>query len=148
LNRFEEAEELFHRGEFIREEFGTNPNLVYLEVQLQKAVFHSRSKQCDEAASVIAAMGEAIPELPFTEEGAESFLNDARVQYTLGRSSQNAEIRMPREHTGIGRCSERVIVTCLSAIRRLRSLGMRTHPLGRSASRMPCPLQRLIRHST
>ena len=83
--RFDEAENLFKQGVFIREEFGTSPNLVLQEVILQKALALSRQGNCQAASASVAALGKPVEGLPFTAEGADRFLNDARTQYLLGR---------------------------------------------------------------
>lgn len=82
--QFDAAEALFRRGVFIREEFGTNPNLVYQEILLQKALASSRQGKCEAASTAVAALGKPVEGLPFTEEGAGRFLNEARTRLILG----------------------------------------------------------------
>jgi len=84
--RFDDAERLFAGRFFPREEFGTNPRQVYLEVQLQRALARARAGEPDEVAAVAAHLGEPIETLPFTKDGMEAFVNGARVQYLLGEA--------------------------------------------------------------
>jgi len=82
--QFKEAENLFPGRDFIREEFGTSVHDVYMEVQLQKALSHARTKNCDAALAAIRNLGEPVPGLSFTTEGGDLFRNNARVQYCMG----------------------------------------------------------------
>jgi tetratricopeptide (TPR) repeat protein len=84
--RFEEAEGLFPGRFFPREEFGTNPRQVYLEVRLQRATALARAGRRDEALQMAAELGNVVPELPFTKDGMQAFLASARVQYLLGEA--------------------------------------------------------------
>jgi tetratricopeptide (TPR) repeat protein len=83
-SRFEDAERLFPGRFFPREEFGTNPRQVYLEVRLQRALGLARQGRREEALQIASHLGDAGPDLPFTKEGMESFLAGARVEYLLG----------------------------------------------------------------
>lgn len=87
--RFSEAEALFPDREFIREEFGTSVHEVYLEIQLQKALSFTRNEQFEAAQTTVQALGKPVPGLPFTMEGGERFLNNARVQYYLGEIQES-----------------------------------------------------------
>ncbi|UCF35665.1 MAG: DUF5107 domain-containing protein, partial [Acidobacteriota bacterium] len=98
-NQYKKAEKLFHQGEFIREEFGTNPNLVYSEVQLQKALFESGQGRCTEAAEIIEGLGQPVAGLAFTAEGAGRFQSNPRVQYLLGQLRKRCkDYETAREH--------------------------------------------------
>jgi tetratricopeptide (TPR) repeat protein len=83
-SRFDAAERLFPGRFFPREEFGTNPRQVYIEMRLQRALQAAREGRRDEAARIAASLGAAVPDLPFTHDGMEAFLAGARVQYLLG----------------------------------------------------------------
>jgi hypothetical protein len=84
--RYDDAEALFPGRFFPREEFGTNPRQVYLEVQLQRALARARAGEPDQVAAIAAHLGEPIEGLPFTKDGMEAFVNGARVQYLLGEA--------------------------------------------------------------
>ncbi len=82
--RFDDAERLFPGRFFPREEFGTNPRQVYLEARLQRALASARAGRRDEALRIAAHLGDAVPDLPFTQDGMEAFVGGARVQFLLG----------------------------------------------------------------
>jgi tetratricopeptide (TPR) repeat protein len=84
--RFDDAERLFPGRFFPREEFGTNPRQVYLEARLQRALALAREGRRDEALRIAAHLGDAVPGLPFTQDGMDAFLGGARVQYLLGEA--------------------------------------------------------------
>lgn len=82
--RFDDAERLFPGRFFPREEFGTNPRQVYIEMRLQRALKVAREGRREEAVQIAGHVGDAVPGLPFTDDGMEAFLAGARVQYLLG----------------------------------------------------------------
>jgi tetratricopeptide (TPR) repeat protein len=84
--RFDDAEALFPGRFFPREEFGTNPRQVYLEVRLQRALALARQGRRHDVTEIADHLGQAVADLPFTKDGMEAFLNGARVQYLLGEA--------------------------------------------------------------
>jgi tetratricopeptide (TPR) repeat protein len=82
--RADEAERLFVGRFFPREEQGTNPRLVYVEVALQRALERARSGRGDEAGAIARGLGREVPGIAFTRDGMEPFLTTPRVQYLLG----------------------------------------------------------------
>jgi tetratricopeptide (TPR) repeat protein len=82
--RFDDAAKLFPGRFFPREEFGTNPRQVHLEVLLQRALALARAGEKDEARRIAEHVGDAVPGLPFTENGMEAIVGGARVQYLMG----------------------------------------------------------------
>ena len=89
---FEKAIALFHNRFFEREEGGTNVRQVWLEVQLQHALSLARRGQCSEAVSVADHMNNPVPDLPFTHDGLEPFLRDARTNYLLGNVYRDCKL--------------------------------------------------------
>lgn len=81
---FESAEKLFVNRYFAREEGGLNVRQVYVEVQLRKAQALARAGKNADASIVARAVGKPVPNLPFTRDGMEPFLNQPRTQYLLG----------------------------------------------------------------
>ena len=81
---FSRAEELFRDRFFPREEGGTNVRQVWVEVQLRKSLALAHAKQCDAALSALKHLGEPVPDLAFTHDGLEPFVNTARTQYLAG----------------------------------------------------------------
>lgn len=81
---FEKAEAMFHNRFFQREEGGTNVRQVWLEVELQKALSLARHAHCSEAMNIADQIARPVPDLPFTHDGLQPFLNSARFNYLLG----------------------------------------------------------------
>ena len=81
---FDKAEAMFHNRFFQREEGGTNVRQVWLEVELQKALFLARHAHCSEAVNIADHIAQPVPELPFTHDGLQPFLTSARFNYLLG----------------------------------------------------------------
>lgn len=57
---------------------------VWLEVELQKALSLARHAHCSEAVNIADHIGQPVPDLPFTHDGLQPFLNSARFNYLLG----------------------------------------------------------------
>jgi tetratricopeptide (TPR) repeat protein len=81
---FEKAEAMFHNRFFQREEGGTNVRQVWLEVELQKTLSLVRHAHCPEATSIADRIAQPVPDLPFTHDGLQPFLESARFNYLLG----------------------------------------------------------------
>ena len=81
---FQRAESLFHGRFFPREEGGTNVRQVWVEVELQKIIALAKDSRCQDALSLAEQLGAKVPNLPFTQDGLESFLQSARTNYLLG----------------------------------------------------------------
>ena len=81
---FEKAAALFHNRFFQREEGGTNVRQVWLEVQIQHALSKAQRGQCSEAIKVVDDLARPMPDLAFTRDGLEQFLQSARFSYLMG----------------------------------------------------------------
>jgi hypothetical protein len=81
---FKKAEALFHNRFFQREEGGTNVRQVWLEVQIQYALSLAKQSQCSEAIKIVDHLGQPVPDLAFTNDGLEPFLQSARFSYLVG----------------------------------------------------------------
>jgi len=81
---FEKAAALFHNRFFQREEGGTNVRQVWLEVQIQHALAIAQQGQCSEAIKVVDDLAQPEPDLAFTRDGLEPFLESARFRYLVG----------------------------------------------------------------
>jgi tetratricopeptide (TPR) repeat protein len=84
MGRFDDAESLFAGRFFPREEFGTNPRQVWVEIRLQRALAAARAGRHDEARRIAGGLSDAVPSLAFTQDGMDAFVQSARVQYLLG----------------------------------------------------------------
>ena len=82
---FDGAIALFHGRFFPREEGGTNVRQVWLEVKVSQALAQAAAGKCDSALAAAAALGAAVPGLPFTSDGLEPFVNAPRTQYMIGQ---------------------------------------------------------------
>src|SRR5262249_41501733 len=67
-----------------REEGGINVREVWLELQVQRATSFSRSGRCAEAVGIIDQLAKPVPDLAFTHDGLEPFLQSARFSYLIG----------------------------------------------------------------
>jgi tetratricopeptide (TPR) repeat protein len=81
---FEKATALFHNRFFQREEGGTNVRQVWLEVQVQRALSQAQQGQCSDALQIVDHLAEPVPDLAFTHDGLEPFLQSARFSYLVG----------------------------------------------------------------
>jgi tetratricopeptide (TPR) repeat protein len=81
---FEKAAALFHNRFFQREEGGTNVRQVWLEVQIQHALSMAQQGQCSEAVKAVDDLEKPVPDLAFTRDGLEPFLQSARFSYLIG----------------------------------------------------------------
>ena len=81
---FSRAENLFHGRFFPREEGGTNVREVWVEVELEKLLELVREDRCADALRLAEHLGAPVPDLPFTHDGLEPFLQSARTNYLLG----------------------------------------------------------------
>jgi tetratricopeptide (TPR) repeat protein len=88
--RADEGERLFAGRFFAREEAGTNPRQVYVEVALQRALARARSGRGDEAVAIARALGRPVPDVSFTRDGMDPFLATPRAQYLLGMIEASA----------------------------------------------------------
>ncbi|MGI9626219.1 MAG: hypothetical protein ACR2QM_05230, partial [Longimicrobiales bacterium] len=73
--RFDEAESLFQERFFAREEGGTNPREVWLEVRLGRADQAAASGECETAGSILTDLVEPVDGMSFTEAGLAEWLN-------------------------------------------------------------------------
>ena len=80
----EKASALFQNRFFQREEGGTNVRQVWLEVQLQKALSKAKQGQCFDVLKIADHLAEPVPDLAFTHDGLEPFLQSSRINYLLG----------------------------------------------------------------
>ena len=86
---FEKANALFHNRFFQREEGGTNVRQVWLEVQIQHALAMAQQGQCAEAIHTVENLAQPVPDLAFTRDGLEPFLDSSRFRYLLGSVYQS-----------------------------------------------------------
>jgi tetratricopeptide (TPR) repeat protein len=84
--RYEEARRLFAGRFFAREEFGTNPRQLWIEVKVQEARALARSHDCGRTRDIVAGLGREEPGLAFTKDGLAAFIDSPRVQYLVGEA--------------------------------------------------------------
>ena len=89
---FEKADGLFHKRFFQREEGGTNVRQVWLEVQIQHALAMAQQGQCSAAIHTVDNLAQPVPDLAFTHDGIEPFLESARFRYLTGSAYQNCKV--------------------------------------------------------
>jgi tetratricopeptide (TPR) repeat protein len=83
-SRFDEAKSLFPGRFFAREEFGTNPRQVLLEVKIQEALALARRRECTRARASLEGLGREEPRIPFTRDGLAPFVDSPRIQFLAG----------------------------------------------------------------
>ena len=88
---FEKATALFHNRFFQREEGGTNVRQVWLEVQIQHALSMAQRGQCPGATKVVDNLARPVPDLAFTHDGLDPFLDSARFRYLIGSVYQSCK---------------------------------------------------------
>src|SRR6266849_2182912 len=81
---YDAATTLFRNRFFAREEGGTNVRQVWIEVQLQHALWLARTGRCSEALSGVEHLPSEVPDLSFTRTGLEPILRSARTNYLVG----------------------------------------------------------------
>src|ERR1700752_182204 len=89
---FEKAAALFHNRFFQREEGGTNVRQVWLEVQIQHALSMAQQGQCSEAIKAVDDLAQPVPDLAFTHDGFEPFLQSARFSYLMGNLYKSCKL--------------------------------------------------------
>ena len=89
---FEKAAGLFHNRFFQREEGGTNVRQVWLEVQIQHALSMAQRGECSDAIKAVDDLAQPVPDLAFTRDGLEPFLQSARVIYLIGNVYQSCKV--------------------------------------------------------
>jgi tetratricopeptide (TPR) repeat protein len=82
--RYDEAEQLFVSRFFPRKEGGINVREVYLEVRLGRAGALAEAGDCTRALEIIEHLGEYRPDLYFTRDGLEPFIESERFQGLIG----------------------------------------------------------------
>jgi tetratricopeptide (TPR) repeat protein len=82
--KYDEAKALFPGRFFAREEFGTNPRQVLVEVKLQAALARARQHDCAGARDAVAGLGREEPGMAFTKDGLSAFVDAPRVQFLVG----------------------------------------------------------------
>jgi len=85
---FERATQLFHNRFFAREEGGTNVRQVWVELQLQQALSHSRGGRCGDALTAADHIGKEVAGLDFTRDGLDPIVGSARSSYLLSKVYQ------------------------------------------------------------
>jgi tetratricopeptide (TPR) repeat protein len=81
---YERAIGLFHNRFFARQEGGTNVRQVWIEVQLQRMIALAQAGKCGDVISAAQNLGAPVPDLPFTQDGLNPILNNARTNFLLG----------------------------------------------------------------
>jgi len=89
---YQKALALFHNRFFEREEGGTNVRQVWIEVQVQHALSLAHHGECGEAVSRADHVSDSVPDLDFTHDGLEPFLQSARSSYLLGSVYQTCKL--------------------------------------------------------
>jgi tetratricopeptide (TPR) repeat protein len=89
---FEKAAALFHNRFFQREEGGTNVRQVWLEVQIQHALSMAQLGECSGAIKTVEDLAQPIPDLAFTRDGLEPFLQSARFSYLIGTVYESCKV--------------------------------------------------------
>jgi tetratricopeptide (TPR) repeat protein len=89
---FDKAAALFHNRFFQREEGGTNVRQVWLEVQIQRALSMAHQGECSDAVKVVDDLDQPVPDLAFTRDGLEPFLQSARFTYLIGTAYQSCKV--------------------------------------------------------
>jgi tetratricopeptide (TPR) repeat protein len=82
---FDQALALFRNRFFPREEGGTNVRQVWVEVQLLRALDQAKNKSCEAALEIANGIGSPVPDMAFTNDGLQPFLESARTNYLLGK---------------------------------------------------------------
>jgi hypothetical protein len=68
---------------------------VWVEVQLLHALGQANSEHCEAAIATANAIGSPVPDMAFTNDGLQPFLESARANYLLGKV--NAQCGRPEE---------------------------------------------------
>ncbi|MGC1452298.1 MAG: DUF5107 domain-containing protein [Candidatus Sulfotelmatobacter sp.] len=89
---FEKAATLFHNRFFQREEGGTNVRQVWLEVQIQHALSMAQQGECSDAIKAVEDLAHPVPDLAFTRDGLEPFLQSARFTYLIGNVYKSCKL--------------------------------------------------------
>jgi tetratricopeptide (TPR) repeat protein len=89
---FEKAAMLFHNRFFQREEGGTNVRQVWLEVQIQHALSMAQRGECSAAIKAVDDLAQPAPDLVFTRDGLEPFLQSARFTYLIGNVYKSCKV--------------------------------------------------------
>jgi len=84
--RYAEAKALFPGRFFAREEFGTNPRQVFVEVKLQAALALGRNNDCAGAREGILGLGREEAGVAFTKDGLSAFVDSPRIQFLVGEA--------------------------------------------------------------
>jgi tetratricopeptide (TPR) repeat protein len=87
IGKYDEARMLFPGRFFAREEFGTNPRQVWVEVKIQEALALARNHECARARADIQGLGREEPGLSFTKDGLAAFVDSPRIQFLVGEVS-------------------------------------------------------------
>jgi tetratricopeptide (TPR) repeat protein len=82
--RFDEAEALFVGRFFPSEEGGINVREVYLEVRVGRAQMLAAGGDCREALDIVEHLNDRVPDLAFTQDGLEDFIESERFQEMVG----------------------------------------------------------------
>jgi tetratricopeptide (TPR) repeat protein len=81
---FDKSVALFRNRFFPREEGGTNVRQIWLEVQVQHAIWLVQGGHCSEATNIVDNLTQPVPDLAFTHDGLQPFLRSARASYLMG----------------------------------------------------------------
>jgi tetratricopeptide (TPR) repeat protein len=95
--RYDEAKRLFPGRFFAREEFGTNPRQIWIEVKVQQALALARRHDCGGAREGIASLSREEPGIAFTREGLPAFVDSPRIQFFAGEALATCGDRVAAE---------------------------------------------------
>jgi tetratricopeptide (TPR) repeat protein len=102
---FDKAVALFHDRFFPREEGGTNVREIWLEVQVQHAIWLAQGGHCSEATNIVDNLTQPMPDLAFTHDGLQPFLRSARFSYLIGNVYESCRLTDKSERA-FGRAAE------------------------------------------
>lgn len=77
------ARDLLRNRFFPREEGGTNVREIWIEIELERLRSLAKSGQCDQAAVGLENLNHAQPDMAFTQDGLEPFIDAVRSQYEI-----------------------------------------------------------------
>jgi hypothetical protein len=65
---------------------------VWLEVQIQHALSMAQQGECSDAIKAVDHLAQPVPDLAFTRDGLEPFLQSARLAYLMGSVYKSCEV--------------------------------------------------------
>jgi tetratricopeptide (TPR) repeat protein len=81
---YDGAIDVFRNRFFVRQEFGTDVQEVWVEVHLQHVLAMAKEAHCEVALKEAAGLGVPVADVYFSRNGLEPIINSARTRYLLG----------------------------------------------------------------